>query len=432
MTKRFAAPVLSPEAVVSNGVVELGWMKSTPLFEADDKDEFSRIRIFRAEVPFVFGKHYEEFFLDMDAQRRRPIFDGALTPTNNRRYVFADHAVEAGRTYAYWIRTRNSRPIGPIPARMRDPRVWWPYRETMRRLEALRDKSPRLVKLSVCGRTARGIDIPCVRIGRGSRLIGLVGAIHGGESGPELIVPTLARLAKECPELLRRVGILAVPSVNIDSREAEVRGAPWYIRRNHNGVDLNRNFPAQWDTTDYSYGMDSSREGSHTYRGPEPASEPETRAVLAAFEHERPDVVFSFHSLASICGLPALAAKTAADSKSYALRCKRLVEVFGKAFYPEPRFAGNWLAFGCTAGSLPAWFFEHGGIPAFDLESGADPEALAVCGVDKTDVKLLRNYQARHFAGIKAVLEVLAREKRRSGRICARRPRPQVRWSRGK
>jgi hypothetical protein len=346
----------------------------------------------------------------MDPSGSELLFDGSLEAINGRKYVFEDGSAVVGRTYAYWIRTRTSAPIGPIPVKLRDPEVWWSRAEMVRRLEALREASPGLVELSVCGRTTRGLEIPCVHVGTGPLAMGLVGALHGGESGPELIVPVLSRLAKEHPDLLRKVRVVALPSVNIDSREDEVRGAPWYIRTNPAGIDLNRNFPTLWDQVEYGYGLNTGEPGSATYRGPAPLSAPEAKAVESVFSGELPKVVFSYHALASICGPPALAADLGRGSESYVRRCENLIDIFGKAFYPEPRFAGKWLSFACCAGSLPAWLFERGGVPAFDLECGFDHDALRTCRRDETDRALLQNYQARHFDGLKAVLETLSGE----------------------
>ncbi len=403
-------PIYGAKAIAAEGSVELSWLKSTPMFQANDDEEFARIRIFRREEPFVFGEDYEEFFFNADASGADLLFEGSIEATNRRKYVFLDRSPALGRTYAYWIQTRNSAPVGPIPVRVRDPEVWWSYREMMRRLKALRDAAPGMVDLSVCGQTTRGLDIPCVRIGKGKLAMGLVGAIHGGESGPELIIPALRRLVEESPDLLQTVQVVALPSVNIDSREDEVQGAPWYIRTNPSGVDLNRNFPALWDQVEYGYGFDTSEHGSLTYRGPAPMSAPETKAVVSVFSGELPKVVFSYHALASICGPPALAANSAEGSEAYVRRCRHLIDIFGKAFYPEPQFAGKWLGFGCCAGSLPAWLVERGQVPAFDLECGFDTDALRRCRRDETDLSLLKNYQTRHFEGVRALLEALARE----------------------
>ncbi|OGG55583.1 MAG: hypothetical protein A3F84_20630 [Candidatus Handelsmanbacteria bacterium RIFCSPLOWO2_12_FULL_64_10] len=403
-------PIFGARAIAVDGSVELSWLKSTPMFQANDDDEFARVRVFRREEPFVFGEDYEEFFLNTEVSGADLLFEGRIEASNRRKYVFRDPSAAPGRTYTYWIQTRNSVPVGPIPVRVRDPEVWWSYRELTRRLEVLRGQAPDLVELSVCGQTTRGLDIPCVRVGKGKLAMGLVGAIHGGESGPELILPALTRLVEERPDLFRTVRVVALPSVNIDAREDQVRGVPWYIRTNPSGVDLNRNFPALWDQVEYGYGFSTSEPGSLTYRGPAPMSAPETKAVVSVFSGELPRVVFSYHALASICGPPALAASSGEGSDAYVRRCRRLVDIFGKAFYPEPQFAGKWLGFGCCAGSLPAWLIERGQVPAFDLECGFDADALRICRRDETDLPLLKNYQSRHFEGLKAVLEALAPE----------------------
>jgi hypothetical protein len=51
------------------------------------------------------------------------------------------------------------------------------------------------------------------------------------------------------------------------------------------GADLNRNFPFQWGGEDGS----SGNECEETYRGPSPASEPETQAVISYIKSEFPD-----------------------------------------------------------------------------------------------------------------------------------------------
>jgi len=53
------------------------------------------------------------------------------------------------------------------------------------------------------------------------------------------------------------------------------------------GVDLNRNYPDHWGSDNGS----SGRTYSDTYRGPKAISEPETRALIAAFRSFEPRIV---------------------------------------------------------------------------------------------------------------------------------------------
>ena len=61
-------------------------------------------------------------------------------------------------------------------------------------------------------------------------------------------------------------------------------GASRRTRQNARGVDLNRNFPRNWKPLTGTYNS-----------GPGPASEPETKAIMAFLRAVRPAYVISFH-----------------------------------------------------------------------------------------------------------------------------------------
>ena len=101
----------------------------------------------------------------------------------------------------------------------------------------------------------------------------LVGCIHGNECAGIAILSALAR--GPCPP---GVQLWLVPEMNPDGTAAGTR-------QNAHGVDLNRNFPFQWQrVTDPTY--DS---------GAAPASEPETRAAMALIRRIRPAVTIWYH-----------------------------------------------------------------------------------------------------------------------------------------
>ncbi|MFA6931774.1 MAG: M14 family zinc carboxypeptidase, partial [Lentisphaeria bacterium] len=218
---------------LDRGIVLLSWLKSSPLFQSQDETEFTSTRIWRQEVAFVFNDDYEEFFLNLEFSGADLLFEGQLPAAQKRRYEYRDATAVIGKTYAYWIQTRTSQPIGPIPVRVREMEVWWPYEKIQQEMQSLAELNPELVQVFTCGYTAQGREIPAVQIGSSPQRLALVGLIHAGEAGPELIVPVLRQFLQQDPHLFQKVSILAVPGVNLDAREKLANGTPWYLRTNH-------------------------------------------------------------------------------------------------------------------------------------------------------------------------------------------------------
>jgi len=366
--------------------------------------EFASFRILRREEPgFVFGSDYAEFFLGLSAQGAVKVYDGPLPASNGRKFRWVDESVQPSRTYCYFVATATSPPVGPAPVRARDPEVCWSYAALQERLGRLAERYRGLVKLGVCGQSAGGRDIPRLVVGRRGPALGLVGLIHPGESGPELIVPALEELLERAPEVFRNARVVAAPAVSVDGREAMARGTPWYLRTTAQGVDLNRNFPVDWDQTDLGYGLDSSDPSSATWRGPAAGSAAETRAVMEAFRRYPPSVVFSFHCLASVCGLPALCARRGAGDNRYLAACRRAAETYGRGLFPNLAPAEEWMKPGARAGSLPAWIHAEFGAPAFDLEGGIGDDERP-WATDRTDRACLEQWRRRHARAIEATL----------------------------
>ena len=127
----------------------------------------------------------------------------------------------------------------------------------------------------VIGHSVRGRAIAARVLGpdTASRKLLLVGCIHGNECAGTAILSALAR--RPVPA---GVQLWLVPELNPDGTAADTR-------QNAHGVDLNRNFPYQWEpVTDPTY--DS---------GARPASEPETRAAMALIRRIRPAVTIWYH-----------------------------------------------------------------------------------------------------------------------------------------
>lgn len=403
-------------AEVEDGSVCIHAYKSTWSFDEGKtgaSDPFRVIRVYRRETPgFTFNDDYAEYFDGLSWREAELVFEGPLAAGNNRKFAYIDNDVVIGQTYAYWMAADEGEPVGPAPVKVRDPEVWWSQARIASEMVELKARYPQIVQVETIGRTVRGKEIQALRIGPARPCIGLVGAVHAGESGPELILPAIANLLANHGELLSRVGIVAVPVANADERERLARGVPWYLRTNANGVDLNRNFPSDWEDVSYSYGLDSSDPASATYRGVAPGSEPETQALMAFFNKNTVDVLYSYHFLASITGMRFLAPISTEGFVERAKQCQDFAVCYAGGMVPGLSFKTEQVfAYGTCGSSLPAWFHRQSGAPAFDIEiSGLEPKARAQCVVDQTDQGLLHDYQERHERGLLAVLrELVAR-----------------------
>ena len=414
-----ASQITMPRARSIAGQVYLAWYKSTPRFTADAQagtsDQPWFVRVYRQPEPaFVRGEDYDEYFMTAKLTAREVVFEGELTPSNGRKFTWVDDSAEFQTTYSYYIEVEgDDEPVGPVPIRHADPEVYWSYDRLQSELTQLVDRYGSSVPMVLdhCGQTGAGRAIPCLRIGaRGPRLA-LVGLIHPGESGPELIVGALGQLLERSPELFEHAQVLALPAVNIDARELQAQGIPWYIRKTITGVDLNRNFPADWDTPALGYGLDSTDPDALTYRGPAPASAAETQAVMAAMEASPPDVVVSYHAVASLCSLPALFPVKAKDDATYAERCLAVGEAFAAGGFADVPFDPRWVRPGCTEGSLPLWVYQRFNAPSLDLEMGAtDRNEVEFAKEDRVTRELVATYQDKHADALRSVLRMLAQQ----------------------
>lgn len=138
-------------------------------------------------------------------------------------------------------------------------------------------KTPaRLPKRLVAGKSENGRSIVVRRQGAADaeRVLLVLGQIHGDEPYGRYVVDKLRHLTPR-----QGTAIWTIRTLNPD-------GAKMHTRRNASRVDLNRNFPGDWQP---------GIPGSLYYSGPRPASEPETRAFISAVEQIKPDAIVSYH-----------------------------------------------------------------------------------------------------------------------------------------
>jgi predicted deacylase len=240
--------------------------------------------------------------------------------------------------------------------------------------------------LEQIGRTVKGTPIPAVRAGMEGPTVLITANLHGNEViGSELALSLLRDLTATEPSdaaqaLLSRAVVLIVPAINLDSRalaaEALAHGrslgrAP---RGNARGVDLNRNFPWVADTVDPWHPLAGSRFSCLPwYRGPEPLSEPEARALARLATRERPSVALNLHSVGRYLLYPWNAhAEPPPDLAAF--------QAIGEAFCASQRGqryeikqAQAWYG---IAGDMDDWLYGRHGVLSVTLELGGFMEAL--------------------------------------------------------
>lgn len=122
----------------------------------------------------------------------------------------------------------------------------------------------------------------------------------------EKFVSTNSTANTELQKWLDSYRILVVPQVNPDGNDLVHSGQTmwrknaWAPRNKVVGVDLNRNYPANWNTCNGS----SGNQNDITYRGPAPGSEPEVQAMMALIAEQRPVANISYHSYSEMVLYP--------------------------------------------------------------------------------------------------------------------------------
>nr|WP_231127440.1 M14 family metallopeptidase [Motilibacter aurantiacus] len=183
---------------------------------------------------------------------------------------------------------------------------------------------PRITKLVSIGRSVKGQDIVAVKVGRnastrpdGSEPTTIfLGAQHAREwITPEMIRRLLDHVLTgydtdpEIRRLVNRTEMWFIPVANPDGYDWTFEEGQRLWRKNlrdndgdgqvsaADGVDLNRNFPTRWG---YDNEGSSPFPQVDTYRGPSPASEPETQALDALFGRLSAQFLVNYHSAAQL------------------------------------------------------------------------------------------------------------------------------------
>jgi hypothetical protein len=167
----------------------------------------------------------------------------------------------------------------------------------------------RIQALSVQGRPIPRFDFGTP----GQPVVMMTALMHGVEViGALALLDVLENLSAEIgavgTSLLANSHFVVLPIVNPDALASNLvrhgRGDRAWQRCNANGVDLNRNFPRLCTRRSFHPLSGSRFRASPYYSGPEPFSEPESRAVRDVASSLRPRVSLAFHSFGNLLLYP--------------------------------------------------------------------------------------------------------------------------------
>ncbi len=245
---------------------------------------------------------------------------------------------------------RRPAPTPPPPTSTQPPATEPPSAEPQPSETAL---APALYSEFVFGASVEGRDLRGYRLGTGSRILLLVGAVHGGfEANSAALIEQLAAHFRDHPsDILPDITLLLIPVLNPDGL---ARGRTLEGRFNANAVDLNRNWSCGWSPVAYFRDQTVSA-------GASAFSEPETQALSALIQTVQPSAALFYHAAAS----GVFGGDCGGDFGSAGL-----TETYGRA--AEYDFGSDFSAYPVT-GTAPAWVNSLG-IPAADVELASSTE----------------------------------------------------------
>lgn len=213
-----------------------------------------------------------------------------------------------------------------------NPYVPYAYDQMVKDAQRLQEFFPEYIKLGTAGKSVEGRDLITIELGSGAKTVFITGSTHAREYISTSYIMTFIEktalaaktgensTAYNIDQILKDVTYRIIPMVNpdgvnlvqngIDSVSPEfreqVRAMPivggskngyraW--KSNIRGVDLNRNFPINWniDPSEH-YKVPSSM----NFVGPSPASEPEVQAVMNYVDQFPPKAVIAVHTQGKI------------------------------------------------------------------------------------------------------------------------------------
>lgn len=247
-------------------------------------------------------------------------------------------------------------------------------------IEALPSKLNIPSELIRTGESVRGRPIYCLRLGEGGAErpgVLYMSLTHGLEFiGGDMNLEILRWFAgagdrRKIERILERCDVYIVPAVNPDGyhRAASRKGTPAtaFGRKNENRVDLNRNFSVGFDNAEKGIWVGMPVRFMPFYRGPEPFSEPESRAIRYLVKTYPVRTSLSFHSCGRAIGYPyCFKPDKCRDHEtlhSIAMEMRARQKRVKYSVMQEYDYIP-------TSGDMDDWLYERGGVLPFLMELG--------------------------------------------------------------
>ena len=172
-------------------------------YKEGHQNDGKNVIIYRREEPkYVFDYDEWEYFDCLLPRREDIIFNGHLEEKNTF-CEYVDYDVRPGHVYVYWVGKGSfgKALTGPAPVKVRDRRVWWHFDEILAKTYALKRDFPDIT-LEEVGKTVHGKPLVAIFAGNRENMIACTGAVHAGESGPEILLTALREILTESPDSL--------------------------------------------------------------------------------------------------------------------------------------------------------------------------------------------------------------------------------------
>ncbi len=234
------------------------------------------------------------------------------------KYALVSYAGQEGYVLTSYIKPFFPESLDTVPFT-----AAYTYEQMLADMEALKTLFPELVTLDSIGRSELGLEIPVLRIGNENAEyhVLLQGAIHGREHMTAWLLMAMADYwlshdILSCGEVCWHIIPMSNPDgvtisqsgtlneiqekifesdLKLGYTESRVSEYATLWKANGLGVDINRNFPAGWEAAD-------AREepSSQLYRGGEPFSSAEARALRDYTLAYNFDATISYHAQGSV------------------------------------------------------------------------------------------------------------------------------------